>query len=208
MPSTRTVAAEAPVGPQALPHPFEIAFVCTGNRFRSVLAAAAVEAAVGTLPVRVRSYGTLDVGPLEPLPEAVGAARAFGLDISAHVACCLVDADLADVSLVVGFEAAHAVAAVEVALARRERVFVLPELVETLDRIGVVGRPNPVRQALESVARADAYRRSEPRRRISEIRDPIGLSPSAQRAIAAAVHRDATRLAEALFGADGRAGAA
>src|SRR5207247_4399470 len=113
---------------------FRVAFVCTGNRFRSVLAAAAFGSAAGGLPVHAESYGTLDLGPAAPLPEAIREASAIGLDVSSHAARSLNEADLGGASLVVGFEAQHVVAAVDVAGALVERIFVLPELVDLLDR--------------------------------------------------------------------------
>ena len=65
---------------------FTVAFVCTGNRFRSVIAEATFRSAAEGLPVRTVSYGTLELGPAEPLPAAVREAHALGLDISTHVA--------------------------------------------------------------------------------------------------------------------------
>jgi protein-tyrosine-phosphatase len=179
---------------------FRVAFVCTGNRFRSVLAAAAFRSAADGLPVHVESYGTLDLGPAAPLPGAVSEASALGLDVSAHAARFLNDAELGDASLVVGFEAQHIVAAVGVASAPVERAFVLPELVELLDRIDVPRGPDPVAHAREAVARAHAVRRGEGRRRsVREIEDPIALPDAAQRHIAQAVYHGATTLAARLF---------
>jgi protein-tyrosine-phosphatase len=183
---------------------FALAFVCTGNRFRSVIAEATFRSAAEGLPVRVESYGTLELGPAEPLPSAVREAQAFGLDISTHTAKSLTDADLTQTSLVVGFELQHAVAALDVAGARLECVFILPELVDLLDRIGVVRRPDPIDQASENIARAHANRRTDPRRRAGpEIEDPVSLPRNAQRAIAQAVHRGAEALALQLFGRSG-----
>ena len=178
---------------------FRVAFVCTGNRFRSVLAAAAFRSAADGLPVHVESYGTLDLGPAAPLPGAIREASALGLDVSSHAARPLNDADLSDASLVVGFEAQHVVAAVDVARAPVERVFVLPELVDLLDRIDVPREPEPVTQAREAVARAHAVRREEGRRSPREIEDPIALPDVAQRRIAQAVFDGATTLAVRLF---------
>src|SRR5713101_4762767 len=107
---------------------FGVAFVCTGNRFRSAIAEATFRSAAEGLPVRTVSYGTLELGPAEPLPAAVREAHALGLDISSQVARSLTYADLTQMSLVIGFELKHAVAAVDVAGARLERVFILPAL--------------------------------------------------------------------------------
>jgi protein-tyrosine phosphatase len=180
---------------------FDVAFVCTGNRFRSVIAETTFRSATEGMPVRVESYGTLELGPVEPLPAAFREARELGLDISSHVARGLTDADLTQTALVVGFELQHAVAAVEVAGARLERVFILPELVDVLKRIGVVRGPDPIEQAAENIARAHANRRADPRRRPGlEIEDPISLPRVFQKAIAQAVHDGAETLALQLFG--------
>jgi protein-tyrosine-phosphatase len=175
----------------------EIAFVCTGNRYRSVLAAAAFQAAVEGLPVRVGSFGILDVGRAGPLPEALEAARGFGLDISGHSARCVADADLSETSLVVGFERSHSAAA-KGAGARPERTFTLLELVELLGRVGAVSESEPVARAVELIERADALRASE----LSpvEIADPIGQSRSRQEAIGRQVYAATTKLTEQLFG--------
>jgi protein-tyrosine-phosphatase len=178
-----------------------VAFVCTGNRFRSVIAEAAFRSISDGLPVRVESYGTLDLGPVGPLPGAVREAQALGLDISTHVARSVSEADFTTTSLVLAFELKHAVAAVEVARAPLESVFILPELVLLLDRIGLVHRSDPVEQAVENIARARTSRRDNaPDRPVAEIEDPASLPESAQHAIARAVHRGAEALAVQLFG--------
>jgi protein-tyrosine-phosphatase len=190
--------------PAAASGPFSVAFVCTGNRFRSVIAEAAFRSSADGLPVRVVSYGTLELGPAQPLPAAVREAHALGLDISTHVARSLADADLTQTSLVVGFELKHAVAAVDVAAARLEHVFILLELVDLLDRIGVVPRPDPIDQAVENLGRAHASRRAHARRRPGpEIEDPISLPEASQRAIGLAVRDGVAALALQLFGRDG-----
>jgi protein-tyrosine-phosphatase len=181
--------------------PFRVAFVCTGNRFRSVLAEAAFRSVTGRLPVEVESYGILDVGSTHPLPEAVRTAEAYGLGISSHVGRSLVAADLSQSSLVVGFEPQHITAAIEIAGARAERAFLLRELVDLLQQIGVDTRSHPIERAIETIARAHSRRLEEPRRWIGrEIGDPIGLSEREQRAIGQAVCDGATRMAHELFG--------
>jgi protein-tyrosine phosphatase len=181
--------------------PFSVAFVCTGNRFRSVIAEAAFRSVVDGLPVRAESYGTLTVGPAEPLPGAIREAEAMGLDISRHRARGLTGADFTTTSLVLAFELKHAVAAVEVAGAPLERVFILPELVLLLDRIGIARDPDPIEQATRNLARARAARQDGPSDRpVTEIEDPVSLPQTAQRAIALAVRNGAEALAVQLFG--------
>jgi protein-tyrosine-phosphatase len=182
------------------PEQFSVAFVCTGNRFRSVLAEAVLRGATKGLPVSVSSYGTLDLGPAEPLPGALREAHALGLQITTHVARSLAQADLSEASLVLGFELEHAVAAVDVGGARLEHTFILPELVQLLDRIGVVHRSDPIEQARENLIRAQAGRNGEARRTVAEIEDPILLPEAAQRWIAQAVYSSTETLATQLFG--------
>ena len=54
---------------------FEVVFICTGNRFRSVLAEHRLRQATSGLPVRVSSFGTLDASGNTALADAVGSAR-------------------------------------------------------------------------------------------------------------------------------------
>jgi protein-tyrosine-phosphatase len=191
------------MGPGSSSGQFSVVFVCTGNRFRSVIAEAAFRTATEGLPVHVMSYGTLELGPAEPLPAAVREAHALGLDISNHIARSLTDADLTQTSLVVGFELEHAVTAVNVADASPEHVFILLELVDLFDRIGVVRGPDPIEQAVENIARAHASRRAGSGRRPGpEIGDPISLPGPSQRAIGQAVLDGVQTLAVQLFGRD------
>lgn len=179
--------------------PFKIAFVCTGNRFRSVLASAAFSAAAGDVPLTVESYGTLDVGPLAPLPGALRGAAAHGLDVSANQARSLTGADLHDADVIVGFELEHLVAAMETAGAPLERSFSLPELIGLLERAQPESLDDPIRAARSRVARAHELRRSDARRTVSEIADPIAMSEADQETIARRVCKDSRALAERLF---------
>ena len=94
-------------------NPFEILFVCTGNRARSPLAQAlCLRYAVG-LDVAVRSAGTLGLRGAPPLAEAVKAGRRLGVDIASHRSIALAEADAGAADLVLGFEPMHAAAALE-----------------------------------------------------------------------------------------------
>src|SRR5436190_16149246 len=131
---------------------FEVAFVCTGNRFRSPLAAAAFASQVA-VPVTTVSAGLLGLGPVPALPEAVELARSFGLDLASHRARDLSVVDLEPFDLVLGFERSHVQAAVVDASALIERTFTLPELVLLLEEIPERATPAaPVIRGRERVA--------------------------------------------------------
>jgi protein-tyrosine-phosphatase len=142
------------------------------------------------LPVEVSSLGTLDLGPVPALPEAVTLAEELGLDLTGHRARQL--ADLRDRDLVVGFERKHVMAAVVDAGAAVEQTFTLPELVDLLhDRTGL---------PQERIAAAHASRPEDFRNRpLPEVPDPLGLSAPEQRAVARTVEEQVSKLAAALF---------
>jgi len=86
---------------------FEVVFVCTGNRFRSPLAAGLFTLATAGLPVTVRSAGTLDIGPRRAFPETLEEAHRFGLDLSRHSARAIAELETSAADLAVGFEQVH-----------------------------------------------------------------------------------------------------
>jgi protein-tyrosine phosphatase len=180
---------------------YDVAFVCTGNRFRSPLAAAAFATQVA-VPVRTVSVGLLELGPVPALPEAVELAQSFGLDLTSHRARDLFAVDLEPFDLVLGFERSHVQAAVVDASARIERTFTLPELVLLLEQIPErTTQATPMARARERVAEAHAarvpsFRTSE----MPEVVDPLGRSRREQRAIADDVWHFTGRLARLLFG--------
>jgi protein-tyrosine-phosphatase len=181
--------------------PFRVVFVCTGNRFRSALAAAAFRFAAAQLPVEVDSYGTLDIALAQPLPEALVIAAAYGLDLSGHLSKSLDTTDLSQASLVVGFEPQHTRAAVEIAGARPECSFLLRELNDLLEHVDIPSNPDPIERAIQALDGANHYRRREPRRWIGrEIGDPMGLEQPEQHAIGQAVCGGAIMAARKLFG--------
>jgi protein-tyrosine-phosphatase len=181
--------------------PFRVAFICTGNRFRSALAEAAFRAATSGLPVEARSYGIINLGSAHPLPRAIRVAESFGLDISRHVARPLAGADLSQSSLVVGFTSHHVESAVELGGAKAERAFLFLELVDLFDAIGECFASDPIERAATTVARANAYRgaavASRSRR---EIPDPVDLPEAAQSEIGRLVCEGVAKLTHGLFG--------
>ena len=179
---------------------YGVAFVCTGNRFRSPLAAAAFEARA-EIPVVAVSAGLLGLGPVPALPEAVELAKSFGLDLTSHRSRDLSGVDLEAFDLVLGFERSHVQAAVVDASAHIENTFTLPELVLLLEGISErVTHADPIARARSRVA--DAHAARLPTFRTSdmpEIVDPLGRSGREQRAIAEEVCRLTDRLAALLF---------
>lgn len=179
--------------------PFEAVFVCTGNRFRSPIAAAAFAAAANGRAVRVRSVGTEEITGAPVLPEAVRLGRAYGLDLSRHRSRALADRELQTADLVVGFEPAHVARAVVDGGARRDRSFLLIELLESLRGAEAPALTDPVERARSLIARANEHRPSSASSLI--IPDPLGGDGNFNEA-AEAAQVFATRLAMLLFGSD------
>jgi protein-tyrosine phosphatase len=194
-------ARSASVALDASPR-FRFVIVCTGNRFRSPLAAAVVEQLVPELPVEVSSLGTLDLHGAPPLRAAVKQAERFGLDLSAHRARTLVGADLRHADLVVGFERAHVGSAVLEADAPRERSFLLTELVDLLDPMPPERIEDPIQRARAAVAQAQAGREEGPNEWHDEIPDPLGGSSRVARKVAGDVQRLTAAAVQSLFGID------
>jgi low molecular weight protein-tyrosine phosphatase len=179
--------------------PLRVVFVCTGNRFRSPLAAAVLRRELGdALPADVFSVGTLRVHGAPALAEAVELAPHFGIDLSAHRARQLEVGALAGVDVAVGFEKFHVAAAVVDGGVPRANAFTLPELVEVLERVDRDAAQPSVERARARLAAAAGVR--GPIGRPPEIPDPFGLSAERQREVADEVVRGTTRLAALLAG--------
>jgi protein-tyrosine phosphatase len=179
----------------------ELVFVCTGNRFRSPIAAALFRKETNGLPVNVRSAGLLDLGPIPALDEALALADELGIDLHGHAARPLASIDLHGVDLVIGFERMHVVSAVMEGKVPLERAFTLPELVRLLDGLPAPEAEEPVSRARQLVAAAQAMR-PPGRENIGrpELRDPFGGPNRLYRKIAEAVRDETRQLAAGLFG--------
>ena len=183
---------------------FRVAFVCTGNRFRSPLAAGvfADEAARIGVGVDVDSFGVLDVAAAPALPEALELGTSFGVDLAAHRARALSRDTFAPHDLVVGFERFHLATAVVDGGARRDATYTLPELVALLGDAEPVAVDDPIAYARVELARVAKVRDAGPAfRGVPEIADPLGLPRRAQRTIAETVVQQTRELARCLFGA-------
>jgi len=179
----------------------EVVFVCTGNRFRSPLAAALFRERTSGLPVDVRSMGTLETGRQPAFEEALEHGRRFGLDLSDHRSLAVAREVLASADLVIGFEHTHLAVAVVEGAARRDRTFTLSELVELLelDHEARVAK-DPVALARQAVEQADAARAIAGRSPgHPEIGDPVGGPPEVYAATADEIQALVSRLFGLLF---------
>jgi protein-tyrosine phosphatase len=175
-----------------------VAFICTGNRFRSPLAAAFLARAAADVPLRIVSLGTLELGPVPALPEAVEVAERRGLDLGSHRARTIRDVDLGPFDLVLGFERAHLSAAIVDGGAREGHTFMLAELVSLLDRAPLsVDGAAPAQRARARIAQAHRLR-AFPAAEF-ELPDPLGRPVRAQRKIAARLELLVQELAAKLF---------
>jgi protein-tyrosine phosphatase len=176
---------------------FDVVFICTGNRFRSAIAEGLMRRLTEGIAVRTSSAGTLDLGPVGALPEALDLAPSLDLDLTEHRARCVGNVDLSEADLVLGFEYHHLAAAVTQGGARLERTFTVPELVTLLEQGAATDGGDPVPSARRAVQRA--YRARSGGRR-PELADPIGRSPEVFHSTAVEVRALTERLAELLFG--------
>jgi protein-tyrosine-phosphatase len=180
---------------------FSIAFVCTGNRFRSPLAAAFVERLTLGLPVRTESYGTLRIEDAPPLPEAAEIAGWCGISLADHRTRSLDNASLQNVDLLLGFEPMHVRQAVVDAQVPRERSFTLGDFVPLLRAYGappadgdIVGRARSlVEDAGQRLANSTGLRPAS-------IRDPFGGPWTVYRQTAVEIRELTIALAQRLFG--------
>jgi len=177
---------------------FDVVVICSGNRFRSPIAEAVLRREADGLPVTVRSFGTMDLPSSHPLPEALELAPGLDLDLMSHRSRPVAGQDLSDADLVIGFEPIHVATAVVGAQARRERTFLLTELVDNLEGIAPQQADGLVERARRSVHEADEARKAS-QRVASEIPDPIGGPSSGYRKIADEVYRLTSRVSELLF---------
>ena len=179
---------------------FSIAFVCTGNRFRSPLAEAFVQRLTLGLPVTVESFGTLPLENARPLKEATEIALWCGISLSSHRTRYVNNASLEEVDLLLGFEPAHIQQAVVDARAPRERSFTLGDFVSLLPAEGAAPDDDVVKRAGSLVAAAGDRLAEFPKPTMSAMRDPFGGSWKLYRQTASDIRDLSVTLVERLFG--------
>jgi protein-tyrosine-phosphatase len=180
---------------------FSIAFVCTGNRFRSPLAEAFVHRLTLGLPVSVGSYGTLRLENAPALPEAVEIALSCGISLSDHRTRYLNNASLEDVDLLLGFEPAHIQQAVVDGQAPRERSFTMRDFVPLLPAGGLAVSDEEVVKRARSLVAAAGERLAElPNPTMSAMPDPFGGPWKVYRQTASDIRDLSVTLVERLFG--------
>jgi protein-tyrosine phosphatase len=183
------------------PRRLRIVFVCTGNRFRSPLAAAYVRRLLSGLGFEIVSCGTAGDARTArgPLPEAEEIAVSSAIDLSQHRTCSLDQAHLADADLVLGFERVHVAMAVLDGGAPQTKTFLFTELVDLLPRRAA---PTDLR---DPAARVRALVAAADRARIAaatssaEVPDPYGQSRKTYERTALEVWRLALELVARLF---------
>ena len=178
---------------------FSIAFVCTGNRFRSPLAEAFVQRLTHGLPVTVGSYGTLPLENAPPLPEAVEIALSCGISLTDHRTRYLNKASLQNVDLVLGFEPAHVQQAVVDAQAPRERSFAVRDFVPLLPPAGSAAPDDDLVKRARSLVTLAGERFTESPKPMTAMPDPYGGPWKVYRQTASDIRDLSVTLVERLF---------
>jgi protein-tyrosine phosphatase len=179
---------------------FSVLFLCSGNRFRSPMAAGFVHRLTLGLPVAVSSAGTIGVAGKPALDEAQALAAWSGISLADHTSSRLTPERAAGADLLLGFEHAHVTFAVIEGGCPRDRVFTLPDLTTLLADIEPVDQWLPlVQRARERVRRAAELRAALGGLTSPEIADPFGRPKKIAKQTAAEVRRLSAELAERLF---------
>jgi protein-tyrosine phosphatase len=184
---------------------FSLLFVCSGNRFRSPMAAGFVRRLTLGLPVTVASAGTIGVVGKPALKEAQALAAWSGISLADHTSSRFTPELAATADLVLGFEHAHVTFAVIEAGCPRNRVFSLPDLAALLAEIEAVdpSLPLPAR-ARERVRLAAELHSAIGGSMSREVPDPFGKSKKIAKQTTDELRRLSSELAERLFDVSAR----
>lgn len=183
---------------------FSLVFVCSGNRFRSPLAAALVRRLTSDLRVEVASVGTLDLEGAAPLTEALAVASGWGLDLSGYRSRVLTPGSMAGADLVLGFEQIHVRHAVVDGAADWGCTFTFGEFVRLLgDLREPIGGARLVERARLRVAAADRARDGVTGSRVTDdLVDPFGHKRTVYKMVGDELRRLSFALATGLFEVD------
>jgi protein-tyrosine phosphatase len=180
---------------------FSIAFVCTGNRFRSPLAEAFVRHLTAGLPIETASFGTLELDGAPPLKEALEIARWCVVDLSSHRSRPVSHASLAETDLVLGFDDSHVRRAVVDADASRDRSFTIRHFARLLQTVDPPSPDDVVASARRAVEQANGLLAQDPSgQRRDAMGDPFGGPWSLHVKTAAEIRELSVLLASRLFG--------
>lgn len=182
---------------------FDIAVLCSGNRFRSPLATALIRRRVPH-GVRVASAAAATRASGGALPEALELGPIYGVNLESHRARALPPRALASAGLVLGFERLHLDRAIDLGAAPPAASFTLPELVELLEAIpaGSIDGLPPGPRAYRAVALAHELRtrRDHDDDSVPELSDPLGSSHVVFVELAATIDLLVSRMCNRLFG--------
>jgi protein-tyrosine-phosphatase len=183
--------------------PFQVAFVCSANRFRSALAEGVCAHLLAGTGVQVTSYGMLDLPEGAPSKTAVKVAGKLKVDLSGHRSRHLKPGVLSGANVVIGFDRSHLSAAVVEGGAQPDRTFLLTELVQLLLAAGAG-------TTLGQVSPDEMVQRLHPARQLigngpvfKPIADPAKQSPAVQKAVAIKVAELVVGATDAIFSSEG-----
>ncbi|MGP3966379.1 arsenate reductase/protein-tyrosine-phosphatase family protein [Streptomyces sp. 6N223] len=181
-----------------------VLMVCTGNLYRSPVAAGLLRQRLAGLRragIRVTSAGTAAV-PGTPVPAAVAAAlQSRGGDLAEPVTRRLTAELVERADLVLGASIEHREAAVRLAPVRAlSRAFTLLEFARLLREEDAEGIADPAAR-LTALAGAAAARRGSVRvtGAADDVADPAGTDPSGLRACVARIEEPVRRIAHAVL---------
>jgi protein-tyrosine phosphatase len=184
---------------------FSLLFVCSGNRFRSPMAAGFMRRLTLGLPISVGSAGTIGVVGKPALDEAQALAAWSGISLADHTSSRFTPELAAAADLVLGFEHAHVTFSVIEAGCPRDRVFTLPDLTTLLADVAPVDPSLTLAaRARERVRRAAELRAALGGSTTQEVADPFGKSKRVAKQTAAELRGLCSELAEQLFDVSAR----